>query len=72
MSNMAEINDPVIRGALAALERAAQDARRIAIQTGTELIIMRNGKLCLIPPDEIADLPPVAAPIPQTERLPGP
>jgi len=72
MSNMAEINDPVIRGALAALERAAQDARRIAIQTGTELIIMRNGKLCLIPPDEIADLPLVAAPIPPTERLPGP
>jgi hypothetical protein len=55
MSDMAEINDPVIRGALAALERAAQDARRIAIQTGRDLIVVRNGMLCQIPPDEIAD-----------------
>ncbi len=71
MSNILEINDPVISGALAALERAAQDARRIAIETGTELIIMRNGQLCLIPPDEIADLPPVAASTSRTERLSG-
>jgi len=72
MSDMSEINDPVISGALAALERAAQDARRIAIQTGTELVIMRGGKLCLIPPDEIADLPPLTAPTSQRGRLSGP
>jgi hypothetical protein len=69
MSDILEINGPVISGALAALQRAAQDARRIAIQTGTELIIMRNGKLCLLPPDEIAYLPPAAAPIHQAEQL---
>jgi predicted nucleic acid-binding protein len=51
--------DPAIRGALAALERAAEDARRIAIQTDTELIVMRNGQICSLPPEEIAKLPPV-------------
>jgi len=45
----------VIRGALPALERAAEDARRIAIQTGTELILMRNEEICSLPPEEIAN-----------------
>ncbi len=43
MKDLREPSDPAIRGALAALERAAEEARRIAIQTGTELIIMRDG-----------------------------
>ena len=59
MKDILEPVDPAIRGALAALQRAAEDARRIAIQTGTELIIMRNGQICSLPPEEIAKLPPV-------------
>jgi len=37
--------DKDVRNALAALERAALQARRIAGQTGTALIIVRDGKL---------------------------
>jgi len=44
---------------LAPLTYAAEDARRIAIQTGTELIVMSNGQICSLPPEEIAKLPPV-------------
>jgi len=49
---------------LAALQRAAEEARRIAIQTGTDLIVMRNGQICSLPPEEIAKLPPVVEPQP--------
>jgi len=64
MRDILEPIDPAIRGALAALERAAEDARRIAVQTGTELIVMRNGQICRLPPEEIAKLPPVVEPQP--------
>jgi hypothetical protein len=62
MRDILEPSDPAIRGALAALERAAEEARRIAIQTGTELIVMRDGQICSLPPEEIAKLPPVVEP----------
>jgi hypothetical protein len=35
MRDILEPSDPAIRGALAALERAAEEARRIAIQSST-------------------------------------
>jgi hypothetical protein len=66
MRDILEPSDPAIRGALAALERAAEAARRIAIQTGTELIVMRDGQICSLPPEEIAKLPPVVEPGPAT------
>ena len=62
MKNILAPSDPAIRGALAALERAAEDARRIAIQTGTELIVMRNGQIRSLPPEEIAKLSPLVEP----------
>ena len=68
MSEIRDLDDPVIRGAFAALQRAAEDARRIAIQTGTDLIIMRDGKICRLSPEEIAKLPPVVEPDPQAEQ----
>lgn len=57
-----------MRGSMAAMQRAAEDARRIAIQTGTDLIIMRDGKICRLSPEEIAKLPSVVEP--QPDRLP--
>ncbi len=69
MSEIRELDDPVIRGALAALDRAAEEARRIAIQTGTELIIMRNGEICSLSPEEIAKLPPVVESTPVAPAL---
>ncbi len=62
MKDIRECSDPVMRGSMAALERAAEEARRIAIQTGTDLIVMRDGQICRIPPEEIAKLPPVVEP----------
>jgi hypothetical protein len=38
-------HDPDIVGALAALRRAARRARRLAIETGPPLIVMRRGKI---------------------------
>jgi hypothetical protein len=42
-----------LRGSMAAMKRAAQRAREIAIQTNTNLVVVRNGKLVKIPPDEL-------------------
>lgn len=39
-----EAKDPDLRSSLAALQRAARAARELAIQTGTDLIIGKNGQ----------------------------
>ncbi len=48
-----EAKDPALRGSLAALVRASQQARQTAIQTGTDLIIVKDGKLVRISPEEL-------------------
>jgi len=42
--------DPVIRGSLAAMRRAARAARALAIKTGTPLYIWRNGRVVNLNP----------------------
>lgn len=71
MKDIRECSDPVMRGSMAAMQRAAEDARRIAMQTGTDLIIMRDGKICRLSPEEIAKLPPVVERDPQAIETPG-
>jgi predicted ABC-type ATPase len=44
-----------LRGSLAALHRAAQAARKLAQQTGTDLIVMRNGVITRVSPYEKTD-----------------
>jgi len=39
--------------ALAALHRAAQAARQLAIDTNTHLVVFQNGKVVRIPPQEL-------------------
>jgi hypothetical protein len=39
------LSDPDMQKATAALERAAQRARQIAQQTGTALVVIRDGQL---------------------------
>lgn len=39
------LNDPDMKGSLEALKRAAKRARLIAAQTGTEIVVRRDGKL---------------------------
>jgi predicted ABC-type ATPase len=41
---------PAIRGSFAAMQRAAQRAREIAKQTGTDLIVLRDGEIVRIKP----------------------
>ncbi|WP_299795820.1 hypothetical protein [Ramlibacter sp.] len=41
-----------LKGSLAALRRAANRARQVAQQTGTDLIVMRDGQLIRISPAE--------------------
>lgn len=38
-------DDPVIRGSMAAMQRAAQMARDIAIQTDTAIVIWQDGQI---------------------------
>ncbi len=40
------------RGSLAAIKRAAVRARQLAEQTGTDLIVMRSGKVVRVPPKQ--------------------
>jgi hypothetical protein len=42
-----------VRGSLAALQRAADEARRIAIQTNTGIVIMQDGKLVHLSADDL-------------------
>jgi hypothetical protein len=44
---------PYVRDAMAALERAAEMARRIAIQTETAIVIIQDGKLIRITAEEL-------------------
>ena len=43
--------DANIKGALAALQRAAQRARLVAQQTGTDLIVVRAGQVVRVTPE---------------------
>ena len=52
--------DPDITNALPALRRAARQARKLARQTGTEIVVIRNGKLVREVPTE--DEPPQTQP----------
>lgn len=55
MKDISEATNPALRGSLAALRRAAEEARRIAFQTGTDLIVFRNGEITRIPPQALAE-----------------
>ena len=53
MKDISTAKDPDVRNALVALKRAARMARETAIATGTSLVIMRDGKIVHVPPDEL-------------------
>lgn len=54
MTNHHELpNDPDLRGALDALRRAANDARELAVRTGTRLVVIEAGKLRYIDPERM-------------------
>ena len=49
-NDITKAKDPAMRGALNALIRAAAEARKIAIQTNTHLIIFKDGQIQRISP----------------------
>jgi hypothetical protein len=54
---ISESRDVALRKSEAALRRAAQRAREVARQTGTCLVVSRNGKIHRIAPDAVAESP---------------
>jgi hypothetical protein len=47
--NITEAKDPDLRASGAAMHRAAELARTTAIQTGTHIVIVKDGKLTHVP-----------------------
>ncbi|MDR2614749.1 MAG: hypothetical protein LBC91_05450 [Candidatus Accumulibacter sp.] len=47
--------NPDLRASLAAMHRAAELARRTAMQTNTAIIVMRDGKLVRIPAEKLCE-----------------
>lgn len=51
--DISESKDPDLRASMAALQRASLLARKIAIQTGTHLVIVKDGQLVRISAEEL-------------------
>jgi hypothetical protein len=47
--DISKAKDPDLRASLAAMRRAAAMARETAIRTGTEIVVVRDGKPVRIP-----------------------
>ena len=54
MTDISEAKDPDLRASMAALQRAALQARKTAIQTGTNLVIVKDGQLLRISAEELS------------------
>jgi hypothetical protein len=48
MKDISKAKDPDLRSSLAALRRASALARTEAIQTGTDIVVVKDGKLVVI------------------------
>jgi hypothetical protein len=53
--DIAEASNPDLRGSLAAMKRAAALARKTAIETDTEIVVVRDGKTVLIPAKQLRE-----------------
>lgn len=52
-NDITKAKNPALRGSLNALRRSADAARKVAIQTNTNLIVVKDGKLTSIPPQTL-------------------
>jgi hypothetical protein len=52
-NDISNAKDPDLRNALAALRRATLMARKTAIQTGTSIVVVRDGQMIRISADEL-------------------
>lgn len=53
--DIGEAKDPDLRASMAALQRASLQARKTAIQTGTHLVIVKDGQLLRISAEELSE-----------------
>ena len=53
--DISEAKNPDLRGSMAAMRRAAEMARTTAIQTGTGIVVSRDGKPVRIPAAQLRD-----------------
>lgn len=53
--DISEAQNPDLRASVAAMQRAAEQARKTAIQTGTDLIVVRDGKITRISPETLRE-----------------
>jgi hypothetical protein len=60
--DITQATDPALRGSLNALRRSAAAARKTAIQTDTDLIIEKDGKLTRIPAQVLRESSPQVIP----------
>lgn len=51
-----EALNPDLRNSLAALQRAARMAREIAVRTGTDIIVSRDGQMVRVTSEELREL----------------
>lgn len=47
--DLSKARNPDLRASLAAMQRAAEQARKTAVQTDTALVVVKDGKLLRIP-----------------------
>lgn len=50
---LAQAKDPDLRASLQAIQRAAQLARKIAVQTGTDIVIVENQQIVRLSAQEL-------------------
>lgn len=55
MKDISQARNPDLRASVAAMQRAADLARHIAIQTNTHLVIVENGKIVRIPAEALRE-----------------
>lgn len=51
--DLSKAKNPDLRASLAAMQRAAELARRTALQTNTAIVVVQNGKLVRIPAEQL-------------------
>ena len=54
--DLSKAKDADLRASMAAMQRAAEMARRTAIQTDTEIVVVQDGKVKRIPAEQLRKL----------------
>ncbi len=55
MEDLSRARNPDLRASLAAMRRAADSARKTAMQTDTEIVVVRDGKPVRIPAKQLRE-----------------